>query len=91
MGDSIDNIPGVPGIGEKTAVKLISQFGTLEQVLEHSGELTGRLKANLETYREQALLSKRLATLNCEAPCPIDRESLKVQPPDNEKFKGMLI
>jgi len=91
MGDSIDNIPGVPGIGEKTAVKLISQFGTLEQVLEHTGELTGRLKANLETYREQALLSKKLATLNCEAPCPVDLESLKVQSPDNEKLKGMLI
>src|SRR5436190_2902391 len=91
MGDSIDNIPGVPGIGEKTAMKLVSQFGTVEQVLEHTGELTGRLKANLETYREQALLSKKLATLNCEAPCPVDLESLKVQGPDNEKLKGMLV
>ena len=91
MGDSIDNIPGVPGIGEKTAMKLIGQFGTVEQVLEHTSELTGRLKANLETYREQALLSKKLATLNCEAPCPVDLESLKVQGPDNEKLKGMLV
>jgi DNA polymerase I len=91
MGDSIDNIPGVPGIGEKTAVKLIGQFGTVEQVLEHTGELTGRLKANLESYREQALLSKKLATLNCEAPCPVDLESLKVQPADTEKLKAILI
>src|SRR5207237_2900382 len=84
MGDSSDNIPGVPGIGEKTAIKLISQYGALEDVLAHTAELTGRVKTNLETYREQALLSKRLATLNCQAPCPIDLETLKVQPPDDE-------
>src|SRR2546422_2617996 len=91
MGDSIDNIPGVPGIGEKTAIKLISQCGSLDNLLAHTGELTGRVKERLETHREQALLSKRLVTLNCEAPCPIDLQSLKVQKPDEEKLKGLLI
>ena len=91
MGDASDNIPGVPGIGEKTAIKLIAQYGTLDNLLAHAGELTGRVKQNLETNREQALLSRRLATINCDVPCPLDMDSLKVQPPDEEKFKGLLV
>ena len=91
MGDASDNIPGVPGIGEKTAMKLIAQYGTLDNLLAHVGELTGRVKQTLETNREQALLSRRLATINCDVPCPIDMDSLKVQPPDEEKLKGLLV
>ncbi len=91
MGDSVDNIPGVPGIGEKTAMKLIGQYETLDGVLEHATDLTPRLRENLQTYREQALLSRQLATLNCEAPCPIDLNALALQGPDNEKLKAMLI
>src|SRR5438874_7611336 len=68
MGDSSDNVPGVPGIGEKTAMKLIAQYGTVENLLAHHEELTGRLKENLATYREQALLSKRLVTIIRDAP-----------------------
>ena len=88
MGDASDNIPGVPGIGEKTAMKLIAQYGTLDNLLAHAGELTGRVKQTLETNREQALLSKRLATIICDAPCPVDLDALKVQPPDEEKLKA---
>src|SRR6266850_627593 len=91
MGDSSDNIPGVPGIGEKTAVKLIGQFGTVENLLARTSELTGRLKENVEKNREQALLSKRLATLLRDAPCPIELDRLKVRPPDEEKLKGLLV
>ncbi len=91
MGDSTDNIPGVPGIGEKTAIKLISQFNTLEKLLAKTGELTGKLKENLQTHREKALLSKRLATINCEAPCPIDLESLKVAEMDRDKVKDLMV
>ena len=72
MGDASDNIPGVPGIGEKTAMKLIAQYGTLDNLLAHAAELTGRVKQTLETNREQALLSRRLATINCDVPCPVD-------------------
>ncbi len=91
MGDASDNIPGVPGIGEKTAIKLIGQYGTVEGVLDHLGELSPKLKATLETNRDLALLSKRLTTLNCEAPCPVDLEALKVQSPDADKLKGLLV
>src|SRR6267378_670915 len=63
-GDASDNIPGVPGIGEKTASKLIAQYGTVENLLAHTSELKGKLHENVEQHREQALLSKRLATIN---------------------------
>jgi DNA polymerase-1 len=91
MGDASDNIPGVPGIGEKTAMKLIAQYGTLDNLLAHVGELTGRVKQSLETNREQALLSRRLATINCEVPCPLEMDLLKVQPPDEDKLRGLLV
>ncbi len=91
MGDSSDNIPGVPGIGEKTAMKLIGQYGSLDNLLAHAAELTGRVKQTLETNREVALISKRLATIICDAPCPVDLESLKVQPADDEKLKAILV
>src|SRR5215469_9709122 len=91
MGDSTDNIPGVPGVGEKTAMKLIGQFGTVEDLLARTGELTGRTKESVETHRDQALLSKRLVTINCEAPCHIALDSLKLRPPDEEKLKSLLV
>ena len=91
MGDASDNIPGVPGIGEKTAMKLIAQYGSLDNLLAHTGELTGRVKQNLETNREQALLSRRLATIRRDAPCPVDLAALKVRPLDEEKLKPLLI
>lgn len=91
MGDSSDNIPGVPGIGEKTAAKLVTQYGGVENLLTHAGELTGRLKDTLEKNRETALLSKRLATLICDVPCPVDLESLKLQPRDDDQLKSLLI
>ena len=91
MGDSSDNIPGVPGIGEKTAMKLVGQYGTVENLLAHTGELNGRIKANLEANRDLALLSKRLATITCDVPCPLDLDSLKVQSRDDEKVKALFL
>src|SRR5205807_6786086 len=91
MGDSSDNIPGVPGIGEKTAMKLIGQFGSVEDLLARQGELTGKLKERIETNREQALLSKRLVTILRDAPCPIELEGLKVRPLDEQKVKNLLM
>src|SRR4029078_5574225 len=81
-GDVSDNIPGVPGIGEKTASKLITQYDTVENLLAHTGELTGKAKASLETYRDQALLSKRLATIICDAPCSVSFDDLQRREPD---------
>ena len=91
MGDASDNIPGVPGIGEKTAAKLIAQFGSVENLLAHAGELTGRVKETLQTHREQALLSKRLATIQCDVPCPVDLESFRVAPPQEDTLKALLV
>lgn len=70
MGDKVDNIPGIPGIGEKTAIKLLRHYDTIENLLENSGELKGKQKENVENNKEQALLSKRLATINTN--CPIE-------------------
>ena len=69
MGDSSDNIPGVPGVGPKTATKLLLAYGTIENVLDHAAEVRGKkLSASLVEYRDQALLSKRLATIECSVP-----------------------
>jgi len=91
MGDSSDNIPGVQGIGEKTAIKLIGQYGTVDNLLAHVDKLTGRTKEMLEKNRDQAMLSKRLATILCNAPCPVELESLRLQQPDEDKLKGLLV
>jgi len=91
MGDSIDNIPGVPGIGEKTAVKLISEYGSVENLLAHTADLKGKLKENLEKHRDDGLVSKRLATLECNAPCPVNFEDLKVRPWNTDELKGLFV
>src|SRR5213078_5348764 len=90
-GDASDNIPGVPGIGEKTASKLIAQYGSVENLTAHTTELKGKLRENLEQHRDQALLSKRLATIDCEVPLEVDLDRLKLRPPDEEKLKQRLI
>ncbi|MFN3875274.1 MAG: 5'-3' exonuclease H3TH domain-containing protein, partial [Flavobacteriales bacterium] len=85
MGDAVDNIPGIPGIGEKTATKLIQQFGSLEAVLENVDQLKGKLKENLVLHAEQGRLSKQLATINVNAPVALDHGALHLDPPDREK------
>lgn len=80
MGDKSDNIPGVPGVGEKTAFKLISTYGSMEGVLSHIDKISGKkLKENLETYSEQAIFSKKLATIMTEVPIEFDLEDIKSQ------------
>ncbi|WP_163101261.1 DNA polymerase I [Peribacillus alkalitolerans] len=77
MGDSSDNIPGVPGVGEKTALKLLHQFGTLEALLENIPEVSGnKLKEKLEENKEMAVLSKQLATITREAPVDISLDAI---------------
>jgi DNA polymerase I len=91
MGDSIDNIPGVPSIGEKTASKLIGQFDTVENLLAHTEELKGKLKDTLETNRELALVSKKLATISCDSPVPRDLEALKLDGRNDEAIKALFV
>ncbi|MBI2095346.1 MAG: DNA polymerase I [Candidatus Omnitrophica bacterium] len=90
MGDASDNIPGVQGVGEKTAVKLIAEFGTLENVLKNIPAIKGdRLRENLETHREDARLSRELATVDCKVPIEVDEAALKLRGPDTEKLAGL--
>ena len=89
-GDVSDNIPGVPGIGEKTAAKLIAQYGTVENLLVHAGELKGKLKESLEANREQALLSKRLATIDCNTPCTLNLEAFRLRERNDAEIKALF-
>jgi len=89
MGDSIDNIPGVPGIGEKTAVKLISQFGSVEKLYENLHLITGKLRETLAQSRPQALLSRELATVSTRVPLTPDLDSLRRQEPDWERLRRL--
>ncbi|RJQ27320.1 MAG: DNA polymerase I [Peptococcaceae bacterium] len=86
-GDPSDNIPGVPGIGEKTASRLLSRYGTVEEVIAHAGELPGRLGNQIITFGEQAMLSRRLATIQREVPVDIDLDLCCWQGPD---YKSLL-
>lgn len=90
MGDSSDNIPGVPGVGEKTAIKLLTQFPTVEEVYEHIDEVSGaKLKEKLVNNEAQAKMSKQLATINREAPIEITIDELHYEGPDVDKLFGL--
>lgn len=89
-GDKSDNIPGVTKIGEKTAIKLLTQFGSVEGVYEHIDELKpSKMKENLINDKEQALLSKKLATIDCQAPIEVTLEDTLYMGPDLEKLRSL--
>ncbi|OUO18482.1 DNA polymerase I [Bacteroides sp. An322] len=90
MGDTADNIPGCPGVGEKTAQKLIAQFGSIESLLEHTDQLKGAIKTKVETNREQILFSKFLATIKTDVPISLDMDRLKREEPDKEELKRIF-
>ncbi len=91
MGDSSDNIPGVPGVGEKTAIKLLKEFTTLEQVLASIDQISGKkLKEKLEEFKDQALMSKVLATITREAPVQIKLEEIGYEGYQTEHVKGIF-
>jgi DNA polymerase-1 len=85
-GDSVDNIPGVPGVGEKTAKKLIAEYGSIENILEHTHELKGKMKENFESHKEQALMSKQLATIIIDVPVELHPEDLIVKEKHTEQL-----
>ena len=90
MGDSSDNIPGCPGVGEKTAQKLIAQFGSIESMLERTAELKGALKNKVEENREKILFSKFLATIKTDVPIELNMESLKREPVNEEELSRLF-
>jgi DNA polymerase I len=89
-GDTSDNIPGVPGIGDKTAGQLIAQYGSVENVLEHVGELSPARRKSLEEHSQQALDSKVLATMRRDLPLDCDPSQLVLSPPDRSRLKEMF-
>jgi len=89
-GDSSDNIPGAPGIGEKTAKKLIGQYGSVEGIYDHIEELKGKQKENLLNYKDQVILSKKLATISLNVPVSVSAEDLKRREMDREALKNLF-
>lgn len=89
-GDAVDNIPGIPGIGEKTAKKLIAEFGSVEKLVDSAEQLKGKQKENVIAFREQALLSKRLATINTEVPVHFDEKGLTLDLPNTEAIRTLF-
>lgn len=90
MGDAADNIPGCPGVGEKTAVKLLQQFGSIDSLLERTSELKGALKKKVEENAEQIKFSKFLATIRTDVPVSLDLEALRVTDPDRDELRRIF-
>ena len=90
MGDSADNFPGCPGVGEKTAVKLINEFGSIDQLLANSSQIKGKLREKIEEHQEDIKMSYFLATIKTDVPIALDLESLKVVEPNEEELGRLL-
>lgn len=86
MGDSADNYPGCPGVGEKTAVKLINQFGSTENLLAHTDQLKGKMREKVENARKDIEMSKYLATIRTDVPIELNLDELKLKEPDTKKL-----
>jgi DNA polymerase-1 len=89
-GDAVDNIPGIPGIGEKTAKDLIKRYGSMENIIANSHELKGKQKENVENFAEQGLLSKKLATIMLNVPVEFNEKELALDPPSKELLEPLF-
>jgi DNA polymerase-1 len=90
MGDAVDNIPGLPGVGEKTAKKFLKEYGSMENLLRNTDKIKGKLKEKIEQNKEKGLLSKKLATIILDVPIEYDLKSFKFQNPDENKIKEIF-
>ncbi len=90
MGDTADNFPGCPGVGEKTAAKLINQFGSIDNMLQHTNEIKGKLREKVENAVEDIKMSKFLATIRTDVPMQLDLDELKVEQPDEAKLRTIF-
>ena len=90
MGDSADNFPGCPGVGEKTAAKLIDEFGSIEQLLARSSEIKGKLREKVEQHVEDIKMSYFLATIKTDVPIELDMENLKLVEPNEDELSKLL-
>lgn len=90
MGDAVDNIPGIPGIGEKTAAKLLKEYGTVEGLIANVDKLKGKQKENVENFAQQGILSKELATIKIDVPIEFDEVGLRYEGFDEEKVRAIF-
>ena len=90
MGDSVDNIPGLPGVGEKTAKKFLAEYGSMEKLLENTDKIKGKLREKIELNKDKGLLSKKLATIMLDVPIDYNLENFKFQNPDINKIKEIF-
>lgn len=90
MGDAVDNIPGLEGVGEKTAMKFLKEFGSIENLLANTDKLKGKLKEKVEASAERGIMSKKLATIICDAPVEFHQEQYDLETPDFEKVKEVF-
>ena len=90
MGDASDNIPGCPGVGEKTAIKLIKEYGSIENLVANTNTLKGAMKKKVEENKEKIVFSKFLATIKTDVPTTIDFENLKVKEPNEEQLRSLF-
>jgi DNA polymerase-1 len=90
QGDAVDNIPGIPGVGEKTAQKLIEEYDTIENLIANADKLKGKQKENVLQHAQQALLSKQLATIDINVPVPFEAEELRCSDPNKEELIHLL-
>lgn len=90
MGDAVDNIPGLPGVGEKTAKKFLKEFGSMENLLANTDKLKGKMKEKVEAHKEQGLLSKELARIMLDVPVEFHEDDFKLDTPDIEKVQEIF-
>ena len=90
MGDASDNIPGAPGVGPKTAMKLVSEYGSVEELFKHTDQLKGKLKEIIENNRDKIELSKKLATIDVNVPVDLNEKDLEKEVPDTQKLKSLF-
>ncbi len=90
MGDAVDNIPGLEGVGEKTAMKFLKQFGSIENLLANTDQLKGKLKEKVEASAERGILSKKLATIICDVPVEFEQHYYDLETPDFEKVREVF-
>lgn len=90
MGDAVDNIPGLPGVGEKTAKKFLAEYGSIENLLDNTHQLKGAIKEKIEANKEKGLLSKKLATILLDCPVEFDEEAFELSKPDVEKTDALF-
>ena len=90
MGDSADNFPGCPGVGEKTAAKLIAQFGDIDTLLSHTADIKGKLREKVEAAKDDILMSRFLATIRRDVPIALDREALALSAPDEAELRRLF-